>query len=276
MTNRLRLLLILALCVFVLAAVACSSSDDGPTATPFSSKGRAIVHVEIPTPAASSSITAVQTALKARLDAAGITATLTPAAGEQITIDFANAPSLDFVTDVVTASGLRFKVADQDGTAIKCKDTSGNDFTIPPESLSLSGNLPVCVSADGRNGEVQWKPAVGNVGGTDTELTGAMIPKSQVGVVTPSPGSQGNVALNADFDAQGKAVLAAVTANLKGYPLGVFLGDSLIVAPQIQRQIENGRITLAGASPDVLNEIEAVVKGGELPSPVTLVSIEQQ
>ena len=54
----------------------------------------------------------------------------------------------------------------------------------------------------------------------------------------------------------------------------VFLGDTLLMAPLVKRPITNGLITLAGASPDGMQELYAILKGGALPAPISLVSIE--
>lgn len=217
--------------------------------------------------------TAVQTALKGRLDSAGVTSTIALASEGQIRIDFDGPRSVNFITDLVVTPGVRFKKPVLDGTTIKCKDTSGSEFSIDPELLQLSGNLPLCVSADSRRGEIEWEPAVSQVDGVVKELSGAMLIQTKVALPT---NEAGDPVLNADFNDEGKAVLQAVTKDLVGYPLGVFLGDSLLMAPKIVREIQNGRVTLAGASLEVMEELRAVIIGGEFPATVNLVSIEEQ
>jgi hypothetical protein len=274
MTHRLRY--VLAISAVLLAAAllaACGGDDDGSSSpTPLSVNGRAIVQIDLPTPVPLDISSRVQIVLKDRLDSAGVTSTITPASDGQFSIDFDSSRSINFITDLVTTPGVRFKKPVLDGARIVCQDTSGNDFSIAPEDLQLSGNLPVCFSGESnREGEVQWQPAVAQVDGVDKELSGAMLIKEQVDLPT---NEAGNPVLNADFNEEGKAVLQAVTKDLVGYPLGVFLGDSLLMAPQIQREIKNGRVTLAGASLDVMEQLRAVIKGGELPATVNLVSIE--
>jgi preprotein translocase subunit SecD len=273
MTNRCRCLLAVAACLLAVALLGACGGDDSPSPTPSSVKGRAILQIAGASPVASDISTAVQTVLKNRLDSAGVQSTIAAAGAAQLRIDFDGPHSVNFITDLVVTPGIRFKKPILDGTAIKCKDTSGGEFSIEPELLQLSGNLPLCVSADNRRGEVEWQPAVAQVAGAEKELTGAMLIQTQVALPT---NENGEPMLNADFNDEGKVVLQAVTKDLVGYPLGVFLGDSLLLAGKIQREIQNGRITLAGASLDVMEELRAVIRGGELPADVTLVSIEQQ
>lgn len=249
-----------------------SGDDDASSPTPTGGiRGRAVVHMDLAPPVPSDVSTAVQNVLKNRLTAADITSTITLASAEQFSIDFDGQHSVNFITDLLVTPGVRFKEPVLDGTAIKCKDTSGNEFSIEPELLQLSGNLPLCVSADNRNGEVEWQPATGPINGVDRELTGALITG-----VAQSTSDGGAPVINAGFSDEGKTILQEVTKDLVGYPLGVFLGDSLLMAPKIQREIQNGRIVLAGASLDVMQELNAVIKGGELPITISLVSIEQQ
>ncbi|MEO8456452.1 MAG: hypothetical protein ABI559_01445 [Chloroflexota bacterium] len=276
MTNRLRYLLaVLALALVAVSLAACGG-DDGPTATPVSTKGRAVIQVAVTPPIPDNVMTNLQAVLKARLDDAGLTSTITLASDNQIRIDFEGPRSINVVTELVSTPGVRFKVPVKDGTLIKCKDTSGGEFSVDPAIVTQFqqvGNLPVCVATDGRRGEVEWAPAAASLNSVQTELIGDMIPKTHVAIVADSNGNQ---ILNADFDANGTVLLQQITADLVGYPLGVFLGDSLQLAALIQRQITNGRITLAGASLEGMEELGSILKGGELSAPVTLVSIEKQ
>lgn len=273
MTPRFRYVFAFLACLLAVALLGACGGDDSPSPTPSSVKGRAIVQMALAPPVPIDVSTAVQTVLKDRLDAAGVQSTIALASDQQIRIDFDGPRSVNFITDLVVAPGIRFQRPAFDGAAIKCKDTSGGEFSVDPELLQLSGNLPFCLSADNRHGEIEWEPAVAQISGVNKELSGAMLIKTQVALPT---NEAGDPVLNADFNDEGKAVLQAVTSDLVGYPLGVFLGDSLLLAGKIQRQIQNGRITLAGASLDVMEELRAVIIGGEFPTTVNLVSIEEQ
>jgi preprotein translocase subunit SecD len=132
--------------------------------------------------------------------------------------------------------------------------------------------LALVASNSGRSlGQIEWQPAAGKLAGLDTPLSGGMITTDHVLVRTDDKGAD---VLDAQFTGDGATVLQQVSAELVNYPLGIFLGDTLLMAPLVKRPITDGLITLSGASPEGMQELYAILKGGELPVPVSLVSIE--
>jgi hypothetical protein len=276
MTHRFRYAFAIAACLFIAGVFVGCGGDDSPSPTPASVKGRAVVKISIAPPIPLDLSTALRNTLEDRLISASTHSTIAMTTEDQVGIDFDGPHSVNFVRDLVITPGVRFKRPVLDGTKIKCKDTSGNEFSVDPQFLELSGNLPVCVGPDNRPGEIEWEPATAQINGSERQLDGAMLRKNAVALPT---NENGDPVLNADFNDDGKAVLQAVTKELAGgacssnkescYPLDVFLGDSLLVAGKIQREIQNGRITLAGASREAMEELGAVIQGGELPAAVT-------
>ncbi len=266
-----------AVIVFVSALIAgcggggstSSSASATPPGTPF--KGHAVIQLNLQAPIPSGALASLTSVLQARFAAASVDAQISRPSDTQLAIDFAGALSEDIVTALLITNGVQFKKPQLNDTQIKCKDTSGNEFDIDLSGVKQAGDLPVCLSNDGRQGQIEWLPATANLGGTDTQLSSAMITTDHVFVKTDSTGTK---ALDAQFNSDGTTILQEVSTSLVNYPLGVFLDDTLLMAPLIKRPITTGLITLAGVSPDVMTELYAILKGGQLPAPVSIVSIE--
>jgi preprotein translocase subunit SecD len=272
--SALRSVVFPAVIVFVSALIAgCGGGDSTSSSatapgTPFT--GRAVIQVNLQAPIPPDTLTSVSKVLQARFAAASVDAKISSASDKQFTIDFAGALSENFVTELLITNGVQFKKPQLNDTQIKCKDTSGNEFAIDISGLRQAGDLPVCADNGGRQGQIEWQPATGKVGGLDTQLSGGMITADHVLTKTDANGAE---VLNAQFNSAGTSVLQEVSTAIVNYPLGVFLDDTLLMAPLVKRPITNGQITLAGASPDGMQELYAILKGGELPAPVSLVSI---
>ena len=135
----------------------------------------------------------------------------------------------------------------------------------------MSGSLlDECTTTDDQTGTMEWEPAQANVNGETKTLAQSMIDASQAKI--QSTRQQGTELLLV-FDPEGTTVFAAVTAHLVHYSLGIFLGDTLLSAPTVQSEISGGEAVITGASDDELAAARAVLKGGELPVPVTVTSI---
>ena len=244
-----------------------SSSATAP-GTPF--KGRAVIQVNLQAPIPPDLLILVSKVLQARFTAASVDAQISAPSDKQFTIDFAGALSEDFVTQLLITHGVQFKVPQLNNTQIKCKDTSGNEFDIDVTRLQQAGDLPVCASNGGGQGQIEWQPATAKLGGVDTQLSGVMITPDHALTKTDANGAE---VLDAQFNSDGTTILQEVSTALVNYPLGVFLDDTLLMAPLVKRPITNGQITLAGASPDGMKELYAILKSGGLPAAVSLVSI---
>lgn len=245
-----------------------TSSSPTPSATPL--KGHAVIQLNLQAPIPSDALASLARVLTARFTAASVDARISSPGDTQLAIDFAGALTEDIVTQLLTTNGVQFKRPQLNDTQIKCKDTSGNEFDIDLTGVKQAGDLPVCVGSGGQRGQIEWLPATANLGGADTQLSGAMITTD----VLAKADSTGTQALDAQFNSDGTTILQEVSTSLVNYPLGVFLDDTLLMAPLIKRPITTGRITLAGASPEGMTELYAILKGGQLPAPVSIVSIE--
>jgi preprotein translocase subunit SecD len=270
----LRCVVFSAVSVLVSALIAGCGGGDSTSAsatapgTPF--KGHAVIELNLKAPIPPDTLTSLTKVLQARFAAASVDAQISSVGDKQLAIDFAGALSENLVTELVVTNGVQFKEPQLNGTQIKCMDTSGKEFDIDLTGLQQAGDLPVCAAGGGRYGQIEWQPATAKLGGIDTQLSGSMIATDHVLVKTPGTGAE---ALDAQFNSDGTTVLQEVSAALVNYPLGVFLDDTLLMAPLIKRPITTGLITLAGASPDGMQELYAILKGGVLPAPVSLVSI---
>jgi preprotein translocase subunit SecD len=245
-----------------------TSSSATPPGTPF--KGHAVIQLNLQPPIPSGALASVARVLEARFTTAGVDARVTSPSDTQLAFDFAGALSQDIVTQLLTTNGVQFKKPQLNDTQIKCIDTSGNEFEIDLTGVKQAGDLPVCLSNGGQQGQIEWLPATASLNGTDTQLSSAMITTDHVSLKTDTNGTK---ALDAQFNSDGTTILQEVSTSLVNYPLGVFLDDTLLMAPLIKRPITTGLITLAGASPDGVTELYAILKGGPLPAPVSIVSI---
>jgi hypothetical protein len=250
-----------------------------PTPTPAPTRsGRAVVQADLSSVSSpQNTITALETVLQARLSDAGIQSNISQTGDAGLTIDFTGTRSADFVKQVIEAQNLNFRqpTIQTDGT-VKCKASDGVEFTVPAvsthETVDDSGTKSdACTATDGQIGFVEWEPAQADVNAAAKTLTQAMIQPSRAEITSTQQGTE----LLLVFDPEGTTVFAAVTAHLVNYPFGIFLGNTLLSAPTVNQQISGGEAVISGASDDELAAARAVIKGGELPVPVTVTSIAQ-
>jgi preprotein translocase subunit SecD len=78
--------------------------------------------------------------------------------------------------------------------------------------------------------------------------------------------------LVARFTPAGAATLEALTEEIAGYPLGIFLDDKLIAAPRVNRAITNGEAFVAGIDTKTARLLAAQLNAGPLPVKLALVS----
>ncbi len=195
----------------------------------------------------------------------------------ELTIDFTGTRSADFVKQVIEAQNLNFRQPKITASGeILCKATGGNEFSVPATSVQqivddAGRKFVSCTASDGTfSAAVEWEPAQVDVNGETKTITQAMIEAD--GVEIQSTPQQGTVLL-LPFDSEGNAIFTAVTRHLVHYPIGMFLGDALLAAPTVQATITFAETLITGASDDELAAARAVIKGGELPVPVTITSI---
>jgi preprotein translocase subunit SecD len=281
-----RIALVLATTAFALVFAACGgdaksgsetrSGSLAPSQTP-TGKGTAIVQADLSS--ANSPQDAIETleqVIQDRLGDVGVITEISQTSDAEITIHYSQGYSPDFVKQVIEAQNLNFRQPIiTAGGGVKCGDESGSEFSVPVSGLheardDLGNAVEACVAANGQPGALEWQPAQADVNGESKTLSQAMIDPDKVEI---SNAPQGTVVV-IRFDTEGAGVFAALTARLVNYPLGIFLGDTLLTAPTVQSAINSGEAQITGVSDDDLAAAKAVIKGGELPVPVTVTSIE--
>jgi preprotein translocase subunit SecD len=71
------------------------------------------------------------------------------------------------------------------------------------------------------------------------------------------------------FDDDGSLKLSGITGDLIGLPLGIFIDDQLMAAPQVSASIENGQLPIAGLSLRNARILRAQLRAGAVPAPFT-------
>jgi preprotein translocase subunit SecD len=299
-----RIGLVLTAATFVLAIAACgggdatSSGSPRPTDTTVPSSldlfgdahsttptpmpgptlnGRAVVQADLSSVASPlTTIDALEQVIQDRLGDAGLHSNISQTSDAELTIDFTGARSIDFVKQVIEAQNLNFRqpIIQANGT-VTCKTNGGVEFSVQASNVrdvtdSTGTRIDSCTAIDGQTGTMEWEPAQADVNGATKTLTQAMIDTGQAEI--KSSQVLGSV-LQIAFNQEGSSLFAAVTKRLITYPLGIFLGDTLLSAPTVQVPISDGTAEIAGVSDDSLAIALAVIKGGELPVPVSVTSI---
>jgi preprotein translocase subunit SecD len=250
-----------------------------PTPTPAPTRsGRAVVQADLSSGASpQATIDTLEQVIQDRLGDAGVRTNISQTSDAELTVDFMGARSADFVKQVIEAQNLNFRepVIQADGM-VKCKTSGGVEFsarsvdTKPVRDVSGS-LLDECTTTDDQTGTMEWEPAQADLNGEARTLTQSMIDASKVEI--SSTPQQGTVLL-LTFTPEGTSLFTALTGRLVSYPLGIFLGDALLSAPTVFTQITTPQAVISGASDDELAAAKAVLKGGELPVPVSVTSIE--
>ncbi|HEU4758651.1 MAG TPA: protein translocase subunit SecD [Dehalococcoidia bacterium] len=157
---------------------------------------------------------------------------------------------------------------------ITCVDSSGVKFSVTPQLVrvgTVNGRkVDQCNVAGGQVGEVVWEPATGtdSQGATRT-LTGRLL-KPNARALPDALACQGNPPCVAiEFSGEGSLLFEQVTSRLVGLPLGIFLDEDLITAPNVQTAISGGKSVITGI--DSLREAKRLsiqLNAGALPVPL--------
>jgi len=147
---------------------------------------------------------------------------------------------------------------------VACTTAEGEAFGVLPENVNpddASGSPARCFSRD-KIGDPVWAPAIALA--INEELTAAAV--------------QGNGwaarddALVARFTPAGATTLEALTEEIAGYPLAIFLDENLIAAPRVNRAITNGEAFIAGIDKAAARLRAAQLNAGPLPVKLSLLS----
>jgi protein-export membrane protein SecD/preprotein translocase SecF subunit len=218
----------------------------------------------------------VQKLLENRVNSFGVSETeVTREGRNRIAIQIPGVPP-DQARDLIGRTALlnfREPVIDPDTQEVNCVTADGTKFLAPTTGLSDGtddqGNpTKVCANtATGQTGGVVWKPATGTVsGGATRALTGAHVTSATYQI---SQAQGDTVALT--FSGEGSTIFGQVTQRLIGYPLGIFLDDQLIGAPNVQTQITDGQTVITGLTTDEAKNLAKLISAGALPVPLTTI-----
>jgi protein-export membrane protein SecD/preprotein translocase SecF subunit len=170
---------------------------------------------------------------------------------------------------------LNFREVDknEDGT-INCQAQDGTKFSVASTAVTQGaddkGNKKlICTDATtSRSGEAIWKPATGTIsGGATRQLTGAHVTNSVYNVNA----QQGDV-VELSFNSEGAGLFEQITQRIAGYPLGIFLDDDLLSAPNVSGAISGGNTVITGLERNEAKDLAKLISAGALP--VTLTTIQ--
>jgi preprotein translocase subunit SecD len=162
---------------------------------------------------------------------------------------FSRVAALEFKEPSLTAEGI-----------VGCTTASGELFGVIPENVNpdpVSRSLARCISRD-MIGDPIWEAASSG----DTALTAASVAEQGW-----EPRADGLVA---NFTSEGTTTLEALTRELVGYRLALFLDGVLIAAPRIERPITGGQVGITGIAGADSRIRAAQLNGGQLPVKLTL------
>ena len=148
---------------------------------------------------------------------------------------------------------------------VACATADGETFGVLPENVNpddASGSPARCFSRD-KTGDPVWAPAIAV--SLHEELTAES-------VVPRSGWEARDDALVAKFTPAGAATLEALTKEIAGYPLAIFLDEKLIAAPKVNRAITNGEAFIAGIDAATARLRAAQLNAGPLPVKLSLIS----
>jgi hypothetical protein len=144
----------------------------------------------------------------------------------------------------------------------------GADAAALSRLLTTEGRLEFREEVAQADGAPRWVVArVADAAGRERALTGQYF---EAATPATDPGSSRPVVLF-ELDAEGQALLAALTERLLGQRLGIFVDDELYVALTVRSPIVEGRGQISGSfSPEEARTLAIQLAAGPLPVPLRL------
>ncbi|HET9475969.1 MAG TPA: protein translocase subunit SecD, partial [Dehalococcoidia bacterium] len=173
---------------------------------------------------------------------------------------------------------FREPVLDDSGDII-CQTADGNEFHVSrgsvTEGTSATGQKEAqCIGSAGESGTVVWKPALATDSTGETrQLTGRYLKPNKAEVVT-GIGECIPACVQVEFTGEGSLLFDRITTRLVNYPLGIFLDEELIGAPNVQSAITTGQTIITGLSIGEAKTLRLQLNTGALP--VEMRKIQQQ
>lgn len=224
-------------------------------------------------------MSAVQKLLENRVNAFGVSETeVTREGRNRIAIQIPGVPPDEARNLIGRTALLNFREPVRDDVGnVECSTTEGEKFAVAVSSLTTSvddqGNpTVVCTdAASGKLGSVNWKPATGTVsGGATRALTGANVTSATYDIDQTA----GDI-VNLQFNGEGSTLFEQVTQRLVGYPLGIFLDDQMISAPNVRQTITGGQTVISGLTRDEAKNLAKLISAGALPVPLTTIQASE-
>ena len=205
-----------------------------------------------------------------RLDAFGASGEVT-VEGENRLIVETSGMTAGEAEDLMGRTGLlRFMEAEEDEAGIICRTEEGERFSAEyPTQVSLG----VCTTAE-LAGEVVWKPATGIRNDEVMALTALQV---QAGSAQVDLNPFSIPLVRIEFTRDGTLLFEQITTRLSPppRPLGIFLDDDLIGAPQVVFPIAQSSAGISVGTPDDAKGLAVILNSGAFPAPTIVVAIEE-
>ncbi|HEY5639339.1 MAG TPA: protein translocase subunit SecD [Dehalococcoidia bacterium] len=147
---------------------------------------------------------------------------------------------------------------------VLCQTAEGEEFGAQYPGEVFNG---ACAAAN-FTGEVIWKPATGVRNDEVRALTGRQV---QAGSARADFGPTGQAQVAIEFTGEGAVLFGQITKRLASptMPLGIFLDDELISAPQVNFEITSNETVITGVgSLDDAKQLAIQLNSGALPVPL--------
>ena len=174
---------------------------------------------------------------------------------------------------------FREPVIDEAGQIVCLRD-DGTEFTVSrsevSESVDASGaKVLQCVGSDGAIGAVQWKPAAGTVNGQTRVLTGRFLRSKSQAIADPGACNGTPPCVTIEFTGEGGLLFEQITTRIVGLPLGIFLDDELISAPNVSGPLSGQQFLISGVELEEAKRLAIQLNAGALPVPLRTIQTSE-
>jgi protein-export membrane protein SecD/preprotein translocase SecF subunit len=157
---------------------------------------------------------------------------------------------------------------------IVCQTPDGGTTSIPAQTGRLrvdEAGSATCLDASGLTiGQVIWDTATQNADGTGPQLTGRFLSSAETGF-----DQLGQPLISIKFNSDGGDIFEQITGRLVGYPLGIFVDDTLVSAPTVQTRIAGGQGQITGLTLQEAKTLSAQLNAGALPVPLIPIQVQE-
>jgi hypothetical protein len=190
----------------------------------------------------------------------------------EVTINADNTLSINYsdIADDIAAD-LYAEVGDlairgpkrQGDEMIVCLLSADEEVYIPFDSIvyeqSGTSAIPRCQLENGLAANIAWEdievPSLGTMNNLD--------------IASVALQTETGPTLIIGFNEAGSQKLAAVTQQIVGLPMGIFIDGDLVAGPRVSEFIQNGQIAIAGLSLRQARILRAQLRAGAIPAPFT-------